>query len=254
MDITFVSGIWHSGTSLIARILLENGYDTCSRVNGAYDSQEIWFNFLRDKCLKKLTKGEKINFKQLRDVIIQELKNTKLTETYKDNNTKRGNNKYFVKLPGFIFCTDVLFEAFPNAKLLNITRNGLDVAMSEIQIDSNNPFHMASYNPYKKNNMPKEDGYIARVIRWNNLVKYQKKNFKNKNNNNILDIRYEDICTNYNSEIKKISNFLNDDTINKQTLIIEGKINKYKTLPNNKINELATYCKNGLALYNYKIN
>ena len=134
----FISGVWHSGTSLIAEIAKLNGYDLGIAVSSRNDSSFAWRG-----PLVSLGLGDTASAKDYDDVSIKGI----LEKSWPFDNIGEEESELFkncitkshtypnlthncCKLPGLSLMTPHLSKAFPKAPIIHVTRNPIDVSLS----------------------------------------------------------------------------------------------------------------------------
>lgn len=134
----FISGVWHSGTSLIAEIAKMNGYDLGKVTTPRNDNNLAWrgmqslvpadnsYQEYSHNSIKGIlergwpfdTVGEKEN-KLFKDCILKS----------RDDFIKPKYN--CCKLPGLSLMTPHIFKAFPEAPIIHVLRNPIDLSLSK---------------------------------------------------------------------------------------------------------------------------
>ena len=253
-----VSGMHRSGTSLVSRILIKNGVNL-----GLYkDSNEesIFFQRLNRwimSCLGSSWDNPK-NFNSLSNndlqIIIDRLEKTissKLsnslyfgfTNIFWNKNFSKYENKWGWKDPSNIYTATVWKNIFPDLKIINLTRNPIDVSISLLNRqselkNSDNLFFadfISSFIPLlsiTKGNILSSFN-ISTIDSCLSLYKKYLIEMNSNNNlfqENILNVKYENLLDNPEKELFKIYDFceLRTDNIQEIGRVIDKKnLNKY---------------------------
>ncbi|MEX2485547.1 MAG: sulfotransferase [Brumimicrobium sp.] len=149
------------------------------------------------------------------------------------------------KTPRNVHKVRSLLDGFPGAKIIHIIRDPRDNVLS-------------SYNKWSKN--------IYRTAhKWQNGINDFNESLKYTGDQKIHEVKYEDLLTDTNSELKKICQFLGidyEEGMNELVLEVENKggkvdssnFNKFEDkLSEKKIKKLEEYCMDGLQQYSYRI-
>ncbi len=179
----FIVGMPRSGTTLVEQILSSH-----SRVYGAGE-----LPFIGKKSVEIATSAG-VMFPQCTSTLSTiELNN--IAEQYLNliNNISRNSDYVIDKMPHNFVNLGFIYQLFPNCKIIYCQRNAIDTCLS-IYFTSFNDSH-----PYSTrfNNLVHQYKYC------NDLMKYWKKLLPIP----ILDISYEDIVTNFQSNLEKLVSF-----------------------------------------------
>jgi len=262
----FIIGSGSSGTSILAKILALHG-----DVYSAKEADEAWFIVNRVTSLRHYgVRGkfrfdesdfDKIQAKKLNRIFCRILKNAK-------------KERLLEKTPHNLYRIKWVKKIFPDAKFINLIRNGKDFIMS---IKKRNKYEQASgaypgwwwrkddyiWNAYREiflNNHPEYKDIVESnlddenrtAIQWINAM--EKKNLESLNEKDCLMIKYENLIKEPRKILCKIYDFAELDYDNKPIVFAEKYLKKPmyaekpKLLPGIKkiFNE---YCK----LYGYDI-
>ena len=136
----FISGVWHSGTSLVAEIAKLNGYDLGKATNSKNDNNFAWRGplnsigsnsgyFTKDfdnasvkGILEKSWPFDTVNEEENKLFADCILKSRNLTTKPKYN---------CCKLPGLSLMTPHISKAFPEAPIIHVLRNPVDLSLSK---------------------------------------------------------------------------------------------------------------------------
>ena len=134
----FISGVWHSGTSLIAEIAKMNGYDLGRATNSKNDNNFAWRG-----PLNSLDSSSGYFTKDYDDASVKgilekswpfDTVDKQENELFKDSILKSrshptpGHN--CCKLPGLSLMTPHIASAFPKAPIIHVIRNPIDISLS----------------------------------------------------------------------------------------------------------------------------
>ncbi len=271
-----ILGMHRSGTSLIAKILQQNGLFIGNDLDDNFESQ--FFCKLNDWAMFQAgaTWDNPYNMNFLTDKFISEISdsfnnriNSRFIKKYHKNFNKLILNKKFWgwKDPRNTFTLSIWLNIFPNAKLVHIYRNPIDVAKSlqnrEIKFqkikNSNTKTGIKKYL-YKRFLLKKR--IFSQSQRINNIYEGIKlwEQYTSKAlliNNNIFHLSYENLLNNPSKIIKQISKFLNLKTSDQDiTKSIYGlnKNRKFAFLENKELIEIYKKTQNNSLLdkLNYK--
>jgi len=218
-----IIGMHRSGTSMLSRILHEYGIFFGLNVEGNNESipylrcnEQIfkknnsdWFNVgeLKGNILKSKESSIQIAKKALEDSFKDEY-----FENLNDNSLADFDN-WGWKDPRNTYTVDIWREIYPEAKVIHIYRNPIDVAISlrnrEIKFDNSSTLSWIYHTQKFKF---KHGFYVSRCPSLKNLENgyklwesYVREALSKKD---ILNIKYEDLITNEKFELYKIFNFL----------------------------------------------
>ena len=134
----FISGVWHSGTSLIAEIAKLNGYDLGKATSSKNDNNFAWRG-----PLSNLNAPRGYSTKDYDDVSVKGI----LEKSWPFDTVDKQENELFkdsilkscsfpradhncCKLPGLSLMTPHIARAFPEVPIIHVLRNPLDISLS----------------------------------------------------------------------------------------------------------------------------
>ena len=180
----FIVGLPRSGTTLLHQILSAH-----SETYGVGESiiLNIFFfkKLINDNFLKNFKKDNKTNIENIREISLKLGKNYDYFDLNKIKIDKAPSNFFWI---GFIS------TLFPNSKIIHIKRNIKDNCLSIYK----NLFGAQDMDwSYNENNI------LRFVMNYKDMISY----WKNLYNQNIYDIRYENLVKNKEEETKKLFEF-----------------------------------------------
>jgi len=151
---------------------------------------------------------------------------------------KLGNTdaRWFDKTPQHVYGLFLIKKVYPEAKFLHIYRNPLNVAASLL----------------KGQVMPKHS-LIGAVNYWNESMVLMEA-FKSVYPDDVLDIKYEDFCSNPEVELEHIMCFVNESSTgaNFKLKDIHPEKNKYtKTMDDEQVAYVQERCSEFMKKYGY---
>ena len=181
----FIVGCPRSGTTLL-RVILDSHPNICSGpethlivpINNLYNYTTKNWMLLEPFGLKKEEFERKIS-----EVL------SVFTENY---TTLKNKKRWAEKTPNNIFYLDFIYKIFPNCQIINIIRDGRDVVTS---LKNRRGFTV--------------EPYIIR--KWNQSIRLTLKYRELFDKNTYYEVRYEDLVTNPEVELKKIMRFLQEE-------------------------------------------
>ncbi len=231
MSPLIIIGMHRSGTTLLSKILEDSGVfmgvkkevnnesvfflkinDWIMRQFNASWDQPYNMNFLDNKTIDLIKKAIIPSLKDIRSIEFLGLKNY-----FKYKDIRRLDIPWGWKDPRTTFTLDIWLKIFPEARILHIYRNPIDVAESlrkrEEELDL--IFKMTSIKKIKEYLLKGKVGYISSIrvrhIREGVFLwkEYVEKSFSyDKVTKNILHIKYEDLLNNPKSQLEKIFDFI----------------------------------------------
>ncbi|MBD3208180.1 MAG: hypothetical protein GF370_01870, partial [Candidatus Nealsonbacteria bacterium] len=107
-------------------------------------------------------------------------------------------NKRFIisKLPRLLSHVSILNKAYPEAKFLHIVRDGRAVALS-------------NRHKFLKSSKSEKEALLNSAKHWKDSLEKIK---KQKNNTEIMEVRYEDFCSDIHRYLEKMLNFIGLDS------------------------------------------
>ena len=136
----FISGVWHSGTSLIAEIAKLNGYDLGKATNSRNDNNFAWRGALNSlgSCSGYFSKDydhdsiKGFLYKSWPFDNINEEENRLFRDCVLKSRDHFAEPKYnCCKLPGLSLMAPHISKAFPEAPIIHVVRNPIDVSLSK---------------------------------------------------------------------------------------------------------------------------
>ena len=142
----FISGVWHSGTSLIAEIAKLNGYDLGKATNSKNDNNFAWRGPVSRRFNPET--GFDMSFVPMyRDYDDLSVKSI-LEKSWPFDTVDKQENELFkdiilkscsfpradyncCKLPGLSLMTPHIAKAFPEAPIIHVVRNPFDISLSK---------------------------------------------------------------------------------------------------------------------------
>lgn len=232
-----IIGMHRSGTSFLTKALASNGcfmgYDLSP------NNESFFFQKQNIEIFKKNNSSwdnPQQKFNMFYDI---DLQFKEFTNRYLRNNNKLlfkfviKKNKWGWKDPRNTYTLPYWLKLFPNAKVIHIYRNGLDVAIS-------------LYNRNKKEN-PNSTFYSkplknikSGLVLWE---RYTQKafTFKDELKNNYIDIKFEKLIQNDKKEVAKILKLTNTDI--SEYIKKNADTSRTKRYTDERFNELYSYGK-----------
>ena len=142
----FISGVWHSGTRLIAEIAKLNGYDLGKTINSKNDNNSAWRDGITPALFRE--KPEIFSSASSTDHRTYSVKGI-LEKSWPFDIVSAEENELFkncilnsygyyrstkyncCKLPGLSLMTPHIARAFPKAPIIHVIRNPLDISLSK---------------------------------------------------------------------------------------------------------------------------
>ncbi len=233
MQPIIVIGMHRSGSSLLVKVLQQLGVFMGNDLEE--NNESGFFNKINDWMLLQAGASwdnpENFNyisndFKALMVEIVKNRLNTIHLKNYLGSSKKSIKDSGFAwgwKDPRNTFTVDVWKEIFPEAKLIHIYRNPVDVVNSLIKRETSkitvtgNPTKTGLKKKFYGFNLPNERLFYhsfksldnqAAFVMWK---EYVEKALKTGENNNILNITYESLIEDPHESYNKISSFCNLD-------------------------------------------
>lgn len=134
----FISGVWHSGTSLIAEIAKMNGYDLGKKINPRNDNSFAWRGPLsnRGSPLGHLTKDyDAVSVKGILEKswpfdTVDEQENELFKGSILKSRSYLHADYNCCKLPGLSLMAPHTNKAFPESPIIHAIRNPIDLSLS----------------------------------------------------------------------------------------------------------------------------
>jgi tetratricopeptide (TPR) repeat protein len=181
-SLVFIVGFPRSGTTLLERLLLAHPRTQVLEETNAVNELYYEINLLKGTSffhrLKSLSKNEVTSLQNSYFNSINEYFDWNKTDTIIDKMPMNGNH------------LALIMKIFPNAKILFALRHPIDVCLSCLM---QNMLQVYSFNSAAK----VYDSYMETVQLYRTHLSL-----------NILDVKYEDLIKETNTEIKKILNFI----------------------------------------------
>lgn len=189
----FILGMPRSGSTLVEQIISSHRKVAAGgELTYFFDAVDNWLNPNKKNELTGEEFLSQVNQKTLEG----------MREEYLQKLTKHSNNKYEIyitdKLPSNYLYIGLIYLLFPEAKVIHTTRNQYDIYISCY-------FQNFEYIPWSNNlkSIDKEFTiYKSMMLHWNKLFKNLKKDY-------ILNLEYENLITNPESNCHKIIDWLN---------------------------------------------
>jgi hypothetical protein len=136
----FISGVWHSGTSLVAEIAKLNGYDLGRILNDRNDNNYAWRG---DKgCIRTAANKKSIDHdpESLKGILnrgwpfdtVDEEENKLFKKHIIESRNKLNSPEHnCCKVPGLLLMTPHIQQAFPESPIIHVVRNPIDVSLSQ---------------------------------------------------------------------------------------------------------------------------
>lgn len=285
----FIVGNPRSGTTLL-RLMLTNHknivippeagfavwlYDKYSRYD--FSSKAIVINFVRDLTYTKKIETWNLDFSDLLDFMLEVRVNSytdAVAAVYEYYGHSLGRNflRWGDKNNYYLNHIDILSKMYPSAQFIHIVRDGRDVACSYQALQ--NVRIVSKYAPQLVSNI--------KDIAWEwsqNICKIRSA-FENLPEDNIYEIRYEDLVAHTERELKKVCLFLQEPYDKNMELFFQknriehqepveflqwkaktlqkptkSEVGKYKTiLSQEEIEDFEYIASSALKLYQYQVN
>jgi len=279
MNIFFCGGIPKSGTTLLQRILDLHPDVGCSSEENINFIANNFIKLHADYNQKLLIRAKRIGSENC-PLINQDVFIKSLFDLLKEIAIDRNKGKKFFGISDNHFLPsniNSLLSYFNKSKIILIFRNPIDTALStwdhnhRLYKDEKFEKHLDLLKV--DNDLNIEKYVIQRSKIWNEDVN-KIFNQINKNKDDILIIRYEDLCNNKTDLVLKIFTFLGasidqniiTDIVQNSSLksmkvnssnpnfFSKGRINfGYGDLPNNIIKEVLEICEEGMGLLSMKL-
>lgn len=211
----FIVSSGRSGTTLLSSILNSSNHvailpesDFIARAFPFYNekssfTKKDYFEIIKIFQKTSLMNGWKIDpnrlieaFNMQRPKSFAEL-NLAIYEAYLAGIGKK-DSQWGIKMPNLIFSLDRIFAVFPDAKILNLVRDGRDVALSYQRIHENG-------HGFGPNNI--FECALYWIVGLRRIIKQK--------NSSILEIKYEDLLLEADETLRAICGFLGIENTNK---------------------------------------
>ena len=250
-----VIGMHRSGTTLTTRLLEDLGISMGTK-QGINTSEDLFFQKLNELLLQ-LSNATWDNPNSISRVLQNQDFNIALTKVITHKLTKHNsiqlspksskdvkNNMWGFKDPRNTYTLPIWLNIFPNAKVINVVRNGQSVVSSLLNREEKNlrrgkSLSLVSLIPSLSLDL------------WAEYAMTAHKNCSRLSNDKYLEIRYEELLESPETTIQQIIKFLEIDTDQR---IVNNAVSIVKQ-PNNpviKIEDISTKAKTALNFYGYK--
>jgi len=134
----FISGVWHSGTSLIAEIAKMNGYNLGKATNSRNDNNFAWRGPLNSLGSPSGAFAKDYDPDSVKGILekswpfdtVDEEENKLFEANILKSRRYSDTVPFCCKLPGFSLMTPHIQRAFPSAPIIHVIRNPVDVSQS----------------------------------------------------------------------------------------------------------------------------
>lgn len=184
----FIGGCPRSGTTILYSILNSHPNISLALETGMLTGH---------KNLKGISKWTQIPFERVAFLYKRSCCYPEFTElVLKELMNRRNKQRWGDKSPVNVTLISSIFEHFPNSKFIHIIRDGKDVICSMRNHPPSFGFKYGSKNPWKEC-----------IMRWTN---WTNSGIKWRNDNRYCEVKYEDLVFDYESEIKRILDFIGE--------------------------------------------
>jgi hypothetical protein len=225
-------------------------------LNESEDSLE-WVESIYDLVIQqKSIKNQTFGAKEKEDLRLNALN---IITKYGVNNIKH----WGLKLPETMLCLPELLQAFPKAKVIHLIRHPVSISLRRTHMTSrlDNPVGKIvlkqAYNclGFDFKNVASTPDQLNNAISW----EYQIKNIRDfasklLNEENYLEVKYEDICNNTNNVKSAIYDFLNvskDRSLQNSLSIDSSRISKVSK-DETYFDEVWRICEKSASLLGYE--
>ena len=205
----FVLGSARSGTTLVYSMLLASGmfavyeaetmlFEVCRPKYGSLRKERNFRRFMDDWTESKQFSRSKLDADEFtRGAEGHRGSYAEFLEFFMSSIArKQGKNRWAEQTPGHVFYMDRLSREFPGAKFIHVVRDGRDVALSKRKLGWSGSRNV---DPLKT--------LIWGGIGWEMSVLKGRASGRNIGRN-YMEIRYEDLVTNLDGALEKISEFI----------------------------------------------
>jgi hypothetical protein len=233
----------HSGSRVLARLLEAAGVFMGSRLNESYDSLDIF------KLVEYLVTQYYSDYSPLWDPRRPpDLDLARLLENVFDAHLQNMNGdperNWGWKLCETVYALPVLDYCFPSARFVHLIRDGRDVAFSDHKAPDSAFWRKVYFNTDRIRTISglrltaqayRRQSYIFNSIHWVNSVSAGR-SYGAMLRERYLEIRYEDLCLNFDSTARQLFDKLSIDEGEKALRTMQPSVNgssigKYKTYP-----------------------
>jgi len=220
-----ICGMHRSGTMLLSRILKDVGVYIGSDLDSHLESKK--FQKLNQELLSQINSrwDQANNFKEILNLNNSLNGAQILKNTYNEISSFNSKLRYLrfeylkacYKAKSFIWgwkdprntiTFPIWLDLFPDAKIIYIYRNGLDVALSlskrEIALSKELRINSQLSNWHSKECMDLNYSFNL----WEKYCEFFEGNINRVSNNNLLKLKFEDLVSNPKIEIDKLQNFI----------------------------------------------
>ena len=134
----FISGVWHSGTSLVAEIAKMNGYDLGKVTNSRNDNSFAWRGPINSLGSSSGYSTKDYDNASVKGIVEKswpfDAVDKQENELFKGSILKSRSHSAAAhnccKLPGLSLMTPHIARAFPEAPIIHVIRNPIDISLS----------------------------------------------------------------------------------------------------------------------------
>lgn len=231
-----ITGRGGSGTRLLSSLMQGCDIFLGNEINETEDSTE-WVPVIYDMVTQRISRNDKTTFKHYQERLRSTARNILEQSQFT-------GGSWGFKLPEAILCLPELLAAFPNAKVLHLTRHPISISMRRSHVTSrlDNPVGKRvlkdAYESlgFDANTIVNHSEYFNNAISW----EYQLSNAITFLNDKIehVNVRYEDILKDPLLVLNKISSFLEISVTPTQALDIDHKRSNNKILDSTELSQI----------------
>lgn len=251
-----IIGMHRSGTTLTTRLLEDLGLSMGIK-QGKSTSEDLFFQNLNELLLSmsnatwdnpsamSQTLQNKNWLLALTKMIDIELKKSKSNHLKMNISDKKNKNLWGFKDPRSTYTLPVWINIFPNAKVINIVRDGKSVASSLLNRGNENLINS------KFLSLVSLDTSLSLEL-WASYVTTAKHNCSSLSDEQYLEIKYETLLQSPEPTILQILNFLKLD-VNKKLITKATSRVKHPNSTINEITDIPSTAKEVLQSYGYNV-
>ena len=253
-----------SGTRILSQLIQELGLFLGNELNKSEDSEE-WvepiYSLINNRNFISSDTFNESHIRMLRTNALTILNKTNIVENF----------IWGFKLPETMLCLPELLKAFPNARVIHLTRHPVNLSLRRSHVTSRLNDKIGYYvlqEAYKQLNKDFESventpEFINNAISWqfqlHHVLKYAQTSL---NGGNYCEVKYEDVCKEPQKSYLYISDFLGlklRKEFSHHNIIDQSRINKINYLDNtNDVDSIWEICgelaeKIGYSKINYDI-